>query len=175
MSIGKEFLFGVAVVLLGFLILITLGYATSAPFAILFGTFIAGIFTKDIKYGALVGLLVAFIVGLILFVIAAILFLIGVFFIITLVLAMFAQFVWSIISVVTIYHIPIIIFSPVVGAVGGFTGKIVSGPKKGKLPTSRASYAQRPVDYSNRIICPWCGTSNNVSNIYCKNCGKRLQ
>jgi len=175
MIFGKVFLFGVVVALTGFLIIAFLGYTSSAPFAILFGTFIAGIITREIKYGALIGFLVASIVSLILIVIVGLLFLIGLVFLISLVLVILAEVVLLIIREVIRYLIPIIILSPVVGAVGGLTGRIVSGPKKEELATSKISYVQRLIDYSNRIVCPWCGTSNSVSNIYCKNCGKRLQ
>lgn len=169
---ARIILLSILIGVIGFIALAYSGQITSAPFAILLGTFIIGFSTREVKYGALAGLFVSVVVAIIFLIILGIVFFLSIFFVITLVLAFFFNIIWALFAQIAIYFIYVIVLSPIVGATGGFFGRLIIGQKKEGL--SQVPQTQVYPGYTSKVACPYCGATNDISNRFCFRCGNRL-
>lgn len=203
MGTGK--IIGIATLfsLICIIILSAYGYFAYAPLPILIGTFFVGFVTKEIKGGAIVGIITAFSVLIILGIIFSILFFLGI------IVGVLAFLIWPLFSAVTtimelveIIFITLaysIILSPIIGAIGGFTGRMffsrdeqqasstrvpsIRAPQTRAPPTQAPTKPQFPPGFENlshikppnTISCPSCGTLNYANSNFCNKCGSRLQ
>ena len=203
MGTGK--LIGIVTVFSLFCIIIlsAYGYFSYAPVPILIGTFFVGFFTKEVKGGAIVGTITAFSVLIVLGIIFSILFFLGI------VLGVLAFVIWpllpaaiTIMELMGIVFITLaysIIFSPIIGSIGGFIGRMFYSRDEQLVPSTRAPPTRTPptqipptqtptkpqfppgfenlshIKPPNTISCPSCGTLNYTASNFCNKCGSRLQ
>jgi len=185
------------------IILSAYGYFAYAPVPILIGTFFVGFVTKEVKGGAIVGIITAFSVLIVLGIIFSVLFFLGI------VVGVLAFLIWPLFSAVdTIMELMEIIFitlaysiilSPIIGSIGGFTGRMFYSRDEQPIPSTRAPPIQTPptkipptqtstkpqfppgfenlshIKPPNTINCPSCGTLNYTNSNFCNKCGSRLQ
>jgi len=189
--------------LLCIIILSTYGYFSYAPVPILIGTFFVGFFTKEVKGGAVVGTITAFSVLIVLGFIFTVLFFLGI------VIGVLAFLIWplfpaaiTIIELMEIIFITLaysIILSPIIGSIGGFTGRMFYSRDEQLVPSTRAPPTRTPpaqvpptqtpikpqfppgfenlsnIKPPNTIRCLSCGTLNYTASNFCNKCGSRLQ
>lgn len=203
MGTGK--IIGIATLfsLICIIILSAYGYFSYAPVPILIGTFFAGFITKDVKGGAIVGIITAFSVLIVLGIIFSVLFFLGI------VVGVLAFLIWplfpavfSIMELMEIIFITLaysIILSPIIGSIGGFIGRMfydrdeqlapstqvppTRAPPTRAPPTQAHTKPQFPPGFENlshikppnTISCPSCGTLNYTNSNFCNKCGSRLQ
>ena len=185
--------------LIGIVILSVLGYFSLSPFVILLGTFIAGFITKEEKFGAVVGFITAISVVLVIGIVLLVLFIIGLFALATLVLFLpFLEWGSDLVYLLITTLIPPAILSPILGAIGGLSGRFIFDREKGPtLPTphhpSSSTSQIRPPPPSkpkivkgfeglrhippptkNALVCLSCGTLNSPQARFCSKCGSRL-
>ncbi|MFQ6126256.1 MAG: zinc ribbon domain-containing protein [Candidatus Heimdallarchaeota archaeon] len=203
MSAGR--IIGIATLfsLICIIILSAYGYFAYAPVPILVGTFFVGFVTKEVKGGAIIGIITAISVLIVLGIIFSVLFFLAI------IVGVLAFLIWPLFSAVTtimelveIIFITLaysIIFSPVMGSIGGFVGRLffsideqqasltriptTQAPPTRAPPTKAPTKSQFPPGFENlshikppnTISCPSCGTLNYPNSNFCKNCGTRLQ
>ena len=167
--------------IIGLVILSVLGYFSLAPFAILLGTFIAGLATKEVKYGALVGFITALSVILIFGIVLFVLFILGLIAFATLIL-FFPFLEWSgnmLELMITTLLLPALL-SPLIGALGGLSGRLFFGIEKEPTPSTPQvlsgfeGLSRIPPPVKNALICLSCGTPNDPRARFCSKCGSRL-
>ncbi|MFX0194632.1 MAG: hypothetical protein ACFFCW_00805 [Candidatus Hodarchaeota archaeon] len=185
------------------IILSAYGYFNYAPVPILIGTFFVGFVTKDVRGGAIVGIITAISVLIILGIIFSVLFFL------VIIVGVLAFLIWPLFSAVTtIMELVEIIFitlaysiflSPIIGSIGGFIGRMFYSRDDEQTPSTRVPSTRAPptrapptqapiksrfppgfenlshIKPPNTISCPSCGTLNYTDSTFCNKCGLRLQ